>query len=246
MRHLVWFSCGAPSAIVAKLVTMEHPDTVCVIYCDTGGEHPDNARFLQDVARWIQRDIVILRNTRYADHFDVVRQRRYINGPTGAKCTYELKRKLRERFQLPGDIHCFGFTAEEQDRAIAFEDRNAGIKCLWPLIDAFLTRQDCLALIQKAGITLPALYQMGYKNNNCIGCVKGGAGYWNRIRKDFPEHFQKMAELERSIGHTVLRINGRSVFLDELDPEYGRYELEPDISCGLICHLVDQQFKESS
>ncbi len=37
------------------------------------------------------------------------------------------------------------------------------------------------------------MYDLGYPNNNCIGCVKGGMGYWNKIRKDFPEVFQKRA-----------------------------------------------------
>ena len=31
------------------------------------------------------------------------------------------------------------------------------------------------------------MYDLGYPNNNCIGCIKGGMGYWNRIRKDFPD-----------------------------------------------------------
>lgn len=31
------------------------------------------------------------------------------------------------------------------------------------------------------------MYDLGYANNNCIGCVKGGIGYWNKIRIDFPE-----------------------------------------------------------
>lgn len=62
------------------------------------------------------------------------------------------------------------------------------------------------------------MYDLGYHNNNCVGCVKGGMGYWNRIRIDFPEVFRKMAELEREIGHSC--ING--VYLDELAPGRGR------------------------
>lgn len=74
---------------------------------------------------------------------------------------------------------------------------------------------------------------MGFQNNNCIGCVKGGMWYWNQIRKYFPEVFQTMAELEREIGHSC--ING--VFLDELDPERGRKEDEISFDCGIFCHL---------
>ena len=49
------------------------------------------------------------------------------------------------------------------------------------------------------------MYKLGYNNNNCIGCVKGGIGYWNKIRVDFPAEFDRMAELERKIGHAVLK-----------------------------------------
>lgn len=71
---------------------------------------------------------------------------------------------------------------------------------------------------------------------NCRACVKGGAGYWNHIRKHFPEEFRKMAELEREIGATCLRltVNGKKerTYLDELDPEAGRHEPIWVADCG--------------
>ncbi len=38
-RIVVWFSCGAASAVAAKLA-VEKYNNVMVVYCDTGGEHP--------------------------------------------------------------------------------------------------------------------------------------------------------------------------------------------------------------
>lgn len=58
------------------------------------------------------------------------------------------------------------------------------------------------------------MYDLGYPNNNCVGCVKGGMGYWNKIRVDFPEVFERRARQEREIGHSCIK----GVFLDELDP----------------------------
>ncbi len=55
-------------------------------------------------------------------------------------------------------------------------------------------------MIERAGIELPAMYKLGYRNNNCIGCPKGGMGYWNKIRVDFPEVFERMAALQRELG----------------------------------------------
>lgn len=78
------------------------------------------------------------------------------------------------------------------------------------------------------------MYDMGYRNNNCIGCVKGGMGYWNKIRRDFPEVFARRARQEREIGHTC--ING--IYLDELDPNRGRMEDEVLEECGIACYLA--------
>jgi hypothetical protein len=77
------------------------------------------------------------------------------------------------------------------------------------------------------------MYDLGYKNNNCVGCVKGGMGYWNKIRVDFPEVFKKRAELERLIGASC--ING--IYLDELSPDRGRIEDEIMEECSIFCQL---------
>lgn len=56
-------------------------------------------------------------------------------------------------------------------------------------------------------------------------------GYWNKIRKDFPDVFKRRAEMERIVGFPILR----DVWLDELDPMAGRDVTEPDIECGIFC-----------
>ncbi len=79
------------------------------------------------------------------------------------------------------------------------------------------------------------MYELGYSNNNCIGCVKGGMGYWNAIRKDFPKHFNKMAKLEREIGHSVNKDKEGAVYLDELDPNRGNFIRDLPGDCGFTC-----------
>jgi len=77
------------------------------------------------------------------------------------------------------------------------------------------------------------MYDLGYPNNNCIGCVKGGMGYWNKIRIDFPDVFEQRAKEERLIGHSCIK----GCFLDELDPNRGRnIEIFPE--CGIACELL--------
>jgi hypothetical protein len=132
-------------------------------------------------------------------------------------------------------VQVFGYTSEEEGRAARFKAQNFDVDLWTPLIDAHLTKADCLDIVRKAGIELPMMYKLGYRNNNCIGCVKGGQGYWNKIRVDFPEVFARMAAQERELGASILRRDGQRLFLDELDPEAGRYEPLEDIGCSMLC-----------
>ena len=238
-RTLVWFSCGGASAIASKLAVKKY-DNCEVVYCDTGGEHESNKQFLKDVEKWIDKEITILKNDKYEDHFDVFRKTRYLQGIAGARCTTELKKKLRLEYQRPDDIHIFGYTLEEKKRAEKFENYNPELFVDWILIENGITKENCLGMLWQSGIKLPKMYELGYNHNNCIGCVKGGMGYWNKIRVDFPEHFNKLAKIEREINHSIFRNKetNERIYLDELDPNAGNFKKEPSITCDLSCGLM--------
>jgi hypothetical protein len=238
-RVLVWFSCGAASAVAAKLALEKYRGSrqVEVIYCDTlKYEHPDNPRFLADVERWLDVKIKLIKSTKYEDIFDVFTKEKYIAGINGARCTRCLKRDVRIDYQSAEDVHVFGYTVDEQERIDQFESQNSAMICEWPLRDQNIAKTDCYRIVKEAGIALPAMYLMGYKNNNCIGCVKGGAGYWNKIRVDFPESFHRMATFTRQAGVKLISVKGERIFLDELPLGAGRHD-EPDIECGPQCVL---------
>jgi len=231
-RVLVWFSCGAASACAAKLTLEQYPDAE-ILYCDTlAFEHTDNRRFIADVEMWIGKEIKILKSEKYQDIFDVFDKTGWLVGHGMAKCTHKLKRDLREEYQEAADVHVFGYSVDELTRLARFEQNNPELYLLFPLRDAGMNKQDCLNMLMSAGIELPAMYKLGYKNNNCIGCVKGGKGYWNKIRIDFPEAFERMSKQERRMNVKIL-----DVFLDELDPSAGNYHSEFETECGVTCSI---------
>jgi len=100
-----------------------------------------------------------------------------------------------------------------------------------------VTKEDAHGICARLGIKRPEMYDMGYRNNNCIGCVKGGMGYWNKIRRDFQEVFRERAAIEREIGFAILKDQNGPVFLDELDPNRGRIEDEITMDCGIMCEI---------
>ncbi len=243
-RILAWFSCGDASAAAAKLAIEKYGPACEVVYCDTFAfEHPDNKRFFDDVERWLGQSITIIKSEDYTDIYDVFEKTRWLVGAAGARCTTEMKKIPRKAYQRVDDIHVFGFTADEEHRVERLHAENPEIQTEFPLIEVGLTKSGCHQMVREARIELPAMYLMGYRNNNCIGCVKGGAGYWNKIHRDFPAMFDKMAGMERELGATILSKRGtengvtyrRRLYLDELPPGMGRYNEEPDIECGVLC-----------
>lgn len=232
---IAWFSCGATSAI-ATMLAIRHFENVLIYRIVTGCEHEDNERFMRDCEeKLFQKKVHIARSDHYADVMDVIRKKRFINSPYGAACTYELKKRVRYSIEdklvnWAGQV--YGFDIKERKRAQRFYEQYPATKPLFPLIEHNLSKADCLALLAHYDIKLPAMYQLGYNNNNCIGCVKGGQGYWNMIRKDFPKTFNDMASLERKIGHSCIK----DIFLDELPIDSGRKQgVMPE--CSIFCAL---------
>lgn len=212
------------------------------IYIDVADQHPDSMRFIRDCESSMDITIEILKSDKYVDVADVCRQHHMINSPWGAACTGMLKKAVRKQWEneqyakgITDLTYIWGYDVEEKRRAERIIENFPEFNHEFPLIDKGLSKQAVHGLFDKMfGFPRPKMYELGYSNNNCIGCVKGGMGYWNKIRKDFPDVFKARAELEREIGHSC--ING--VFLDELDPNAGRMENEIMTDCDILCHIT--------
>ena len=199
-RIVCQFSCGAASAVATKLILAQHPDAL-IVNALLVNEHPDNRRFALDAQAWFGKPITVLRDEKYgADVIQVFRREQYMKGPAGAPCSRALKRRVIDAWRPPADAIVLGYTAEEVDRYEDFAERNPQLRVMAPLIDAGLGKDDCKAMLERAGIALPLMYLLGYDNANCIGCVKGGEGYWRAIREDFPEVFETNCLVQDELG----------------------------------------------
>ena len=100
-------------------------------------------------------------------------------------------------------------------------------------------------MIQHAGIELPEMYKLGYKNNNCMGCVKAQSpAYWKKIKIDFPVYFEKMLKQEKRLNVKICKttIDGESVRvqLDNLPKWINPIDDSPDIQCGIFCEMAEK------
>jgi len=231
-----WFSGGITSAVATKIALGSY-DNVVPIFIETGGHHEDMPRFIKDCEKWFNKEILVLQDKRFKDHIDLCEKLKVVNFISGAECSRTLKKKVRMKYEktvdFAGQVFGFEFDKKEINRAVRFEEQNPHTKPLFPLIGKRLTKAGCMDLVERAGIEAPTMYKLGYSNNNCVGCVKGGKGYWNKIKQDFPETFERMATVERKIGRTCIK----DQYLDELDPASGRHKLPPMPECDLFCEI---------
>ena len=241
---VVWFSCGAASAVAAKRTIELYGKThiVKIVNNPIAEEDKDNRRFLRDIEKWIGQSIEIATNSNYPDCSikTVFDRRKYMSGVLGAPCTAELKKAARREWEAmnPHDYIVLGFTADEKkrhDRFILTERSNV----LPVLIDAGITKQDCFRIVKSEGIKLPAIYDRGYPNANCIGCVKATSPtYWNLVRKQDNAVFLDRAEQSRLIGAKLARYQGKRIYLNELPEDAtGRSLKSMNIDCGIFCEI---------
>lgn len=208
------------------------------IYIDIDDQHPDSMRFIKDCEKVLGKEVEVLKS-KYGSVENAVRALGYFKiQKTGfAPCTAWLKKQIRKEWEYEHreyDItYVWGMDLNERHRAESIVEEMIGFGHCFPLIDREMTKGDCHGMSRSLGIKRPLMYDLGYNNNNCIGCVKGGMGYWNKIRVDFPEVFESRSKLERELGNKILK----ECYLDELDPNRGRMSEEVSEECGIYCML---------
>lgn len=251
---IAWWSGGIASAVVCKFA-VETYKNVRIVFIDTKNEHDDTYRFLTDCEAVYGQKIKTIWNDKYENIQDVWRTHLALNHANGAVCSSELKRNMRVKEQdLKNDYaQIFGFDNTERERAINMSKNYPEINPIYPLLDLDMSKEDCIKEVQSWGVEIPIPYKLGYRNNNCFktGCVQGGAGYWQKFKRENIEAFNKMADMEQELTRakgkpvTVMRIlrNGKMVncFLKYYSDEYHYLDLvngrepEPLIECTGFC-----------
>lgn len=262
MKILSWWSGGVTSAVACKIIINQYgKDSVDVVFIDTKNEHPDTYRFLMDCEEWYGLRIKSIKNPNYNDIREVWLKYLSLNVANGAVCSSELKRKTRIEYQKKNqyDHQVFGFEfgKKEFNRAESMKLNYPNTKPIFPLLQMGMSKEDCIEYMQKQNIDIPATYKMGYNNNNCFqtGCVQGGIGYWQKIKKEEPSKFYKMAVWEHLLTElkkdpvTILKdqVSNKKLFLvphedypdiPDISMKKGRMP-EPLIECNGYCGLDD-------
>jgi len=205
---ICWWSGGITSAVACKVaIDLFGIDRCRVVMIDTFNEHPDTYRFKEDCSKWYGKQIEVITDIgkQYENIQDVWRKHKSLNVATGAICSTQLKRRVREKWQetIDYDYQVFGFEFDKKEfnRAKSLEMNHPKAKSIYPLLMFGYDKDKCIEIVQEAGIEIPIMYKMGFRNNNCFGtgCVQGGIGYWQKMKRDFPDKFNEMADMEHEL-----------------------------------------------
>ena len=239
-KIICWWSGGITSAVACKIAIERFGIENCqVIMIDTKNEDADTYRFKNDCEKWYGLPITSITavGTKYENIQDVWLKKLSLNTATGAICSTELKRWVRENWQKHNeyDYQIFGyeFDKKEMNRALGMHKNNPVAKPIFPLLMMGYDKPKCLDIIEnEAGIKVPNAYYYGFKNNNCLqtGCVQGGIGYWQLMRDIKPEVFNAMAEME----HTLTDLKGEPVTMLKDQSNEGKAKAEIDKKGALI------------
>jgi len=215
-KIICWWSGGVTSAVACKLaIDLFGNDKCRVIMIDTQNENEDTYRFKTDCEKWygLPIETITAIGGKWQSIQDVWITRKSLNTATGAICSTELKRVVREKWEKENNFkhQVFGFEFEpkEFNRAKGMTMNHPKVKAIYPLLMYGLTKKDCLQIISDAKIEVPLVYKLGYKNNNCFktGCVQGGIGYWQKIQREDVAKFNEMADME----HYLTELKGEPV-----------------------------------
>jgi 3'-phosphoadenosine 5'-phosphosulfate sulfotransferase (PAPS reductase)/FAD synthetase len=269
-KIIAWWSGGVTSAVTCQLcIDIYGLDNVRIIFIDTQNEDDDTYRFLSDCEKQYGKKIEIITEIgiEYSNIQDVWKKHKSLNVANGAICSYKLKRRVREKWEKLNtwDAQAFGFELDEVKRAKSMKLNHPQTKPIFPLLMYGLNKKDCIKMIETWNIEVPMMYKLGFHNNNCFktGCVQGGIGYWQKMKRDFPEKFDKMAEVEHELTNlkdkpiTMLKDqskDGGLVFLKP-HPKYpqikdismmkGR-EPKPLMECNGFCGINDLSDRTST
>ncbi len=208
---------GVQSTAALALAATGRIDYKTFLFCNVGedSENPATLTYIETVAKPYAKEhgieIIELQRVWHGEpdtlYQSVMRPDRNIgiparlsNGAPGNRaCTSDFKIKVVCRWlrthgasaknpaYVGMGISLDEFQRMRTDSGIAYE------KLEYPLIDLRLTRQDCIQIIQKAGLPVPP-------KSSCWFCPYHKLREWQLLRQNNPELFWKAASLEEWIN----------------------------------------------
>lgn len=228
MKHIISISGGIGSYFTLKRVLENQPkEDVTAVFCDTLAEDGDLYRFLDDIEKKL--NIEIVRLCQGKTPFELAWEENFLYNSRIASCSKKLKSRpfrnwLKERYEPDECILYLGIDWTETHRIGAIRKNYDPYRVEFPMCEKpYISKPEMLELLKKDGIEVPYMYRVGFSHNNCGGaCVKGGIGHWSHLLEVDPRKFRewenKEQEIRQKIGKdvSILKRKGKPFTLRQL------------------------------
>ena len=227
MKHIVLFSGGHSSAIVAIKVIEKYGKENCILLNHdiiSTVEDEDIKRFKKEVAEYLNMEITYanMKDWDKLDQFDVsIKAQAFKTPATPAICTSRMKTQpfmkwLEKNYPEKDCICYYGFDDNEVNRIVrrTYIMALSGYKTEYPIAQWAKT----ITSTEEIGVKPPLKYG-SFKHANCTGCLKGGSQHWYVVFCERPDIFKKAKETEKIIGNAIL---GKDKYLKDLECDFYR------------------------
>ena len=237
-RHIVCLSGGVASAVVAKWVKENIKEEIVYYFNDVKWEHPDLYRFNRDLEK--ELDIKIFVDSDGRNPEQVFYDQKMLGSNRTPLCSKVLKAERLQTFVKAGDTLYFGIDESEIHRAARITPiyERFGCKCVFPMIDNNISKEQAFQTIKDLGIELPQMYKDGFEHNNCYGgCVRAGQKQWKLLLRLYPDVYAERERVEKEFS------DWNNKRRSEKDPNYKprEYSYMKDITLTEFRELIEKQ-----
>jgi hypothetical protein len=196
-RHILSFGCGVNTvALMVRLIDRGLPFDEAV-FADTGGELPETYSYLDTARDYLEKHgipLIVVRS-RTGTLYDTCRRRKVIPSAIWRWSTRDYKITPIHRYYRSLRAHIFEYMGIAYDEISRMKrSREPYISSLFPLVDERLNRQDCVDIIQAAGLPVPV-------KSGCYFCPFNNTDRWAELYRSHPDLYQKALALEESSKH---------------------------------------------
>lgn len=192
------FGCGVDS--IGGLVAFGR-DYDEIIFDDTGGEKPETYAYLEYLQKTLGWNIVVLKS-KYGNIYDYYYKKKIYPTMFARDCTGKFKidpqnKYLRTKYGKKAHFIIDLFIDNDEPERM-FTSKYRYITLRYPLIDAKMGRDDCVAAIKNAGMPIPI-------KSGCFFCPYTPPEVWRRMKNGSEEQREMYAKAKKLEDNSIMR-----------------------------------------
>ena len=200
VKHILSFGGGVNTVALMVLLLEEGAPLDEVVFADTGGEVPETYAYL-DVARAYFEErgvpfrVVSKRINGTRDLYETCWHRRVIPSALWRWATRDFKVKPIHNYYKTLGAHINQYVGIAFDEIDRMKDSLVPyVTNIYPLIDRKMKREDCVRVIEGAGLPVPV-------KSGCFFCPFNSMDRWRWLHLNHPDLFDRAVALEENSKH---------------------------------------------